>query len=51
VWSKAPAVFAPLAFALWDGLLLPAHRRRWIAIAVIGGAALLAAIPVVTVSP
>lgn len=49
-WSKAPAMFAPAVFAGWDLLLLPAARRRWIAIAVVGGAAALAAIPVVVVA-
>ena len=50
VWSKAPAMFAPAAFALWDVLVLPANRRRWIAIAVIGGATALASVPVVIVA-
>ena len=49
-WSKAPAMFAPAVFAAWDLLVLPAGRRRWIAIAVVGGAAALAAIPVVVVA-
>jgi tetratricopeptide (TPR) repeat protein len=49
-WSKAPAMFAPAVFAAWDLLVLPAGRRRWIAIAAIGGAAALAAIPVVVVA-
>lgn len=49
-WSKAPAMFAPAVFAAWDLLVLPAARRRWIAIGVIGGAAALAAIPVVVVA-
>ncbi len=49
-WSKAPAMFAPAVFAAWDLRVLPAGRRRWIAIAAIGGAAALAAIPVVVVA-
>lgn len=49
-WSKAPAMFAPAVFAAWDLLVLPAARRRWIAIAAIGGAAALAAVPVVVVA-
>ncbi|MDQ3365379.1 MAG: tetratricopeptide repeat protein [Myxococcota bacterium] len=50
VWSKAPAMFAPAAFAAWDLLLLPRTRRRWIAIVVVGGVAALAAVPVVLVA-
>ncbi|MBA3502822.1 MAG: hypothetical protein H0T65_20840, partial [Deltaproteobacteria bacterium] len=50
VWSKAPAMFAPLAYATWDLLVLPRSRRRWIAIVVVGGAAALAAVPVVLVA-
>ncbi|HEX7843951.1 MAG TPA: hypothetical protein VF469_41035 [Kofleriaceae bacterium] len=49
-WSKAPAMFAPAVFAVWDLLLLPAARRRWIAIGAIGAATGLAAIPVVMVA-
>jgi tetratricopeptide (TPR) repeat protein len=49
-WSKAPAMFAPAVFAVWDAVLLPAARRRWIAIAVVGVATGLAAIPVVVVA-
>jgi Flp pilus assembly protein TadD len=49
-WSKAPAMFAPAVLAAWDLLVLPAARRRWIAIAAIGGAAALAAVPVVAVA-
>ncbi|HEX3477758.1 MAG TPA: hypothetical protein VHT91_22205 [Kofleriaceae bacterium] len=49
-WSKAPAMFAPVVLAAWDRLVLPAGRRRWIAIAAIGGAAALAAIPVIVVA-
>jgi Flp pilus assembly protein TadD len=50
VWSKAPALFAPAVFAAWDLLLLPRARSRWLAIAAIGGAAALAAVPVVVVA-
>ena len=50
VWSKAPAMFAPAVFAAWDLLLLAKHRRRWIAIGVIGGAVALAAVPVVAIA-
>ena len=49
-WSKAPAMFAPAVFAAWDLILLPAARRRWLAIGVIGGATALAAVPVVIVA-
>jgi tetratricopeptide (TPR) repeat protein len=49
-WSKAPAMFAPAVFAVWDVLLLPAARRRWLAIGVVGAAAALAAVPVVMVA-
>jgi tetratricopeptide (TPR) repeat protein len=49
-WSKAPAMFAPAVFAAWDLLLLPAARRRWIAIAAVGLAAAFAAAPVITVA-
>ncbi|HEY4181439.1 MAG TPA: tetratricopeptide repeat protein [Kofleriaceae bacterium] len=49
-WSKAPAMFAPLVFAAWDYLVLPAHRRRWIATFATGAAALVAAIPVLIVA-
>ena len=49
-WSKAPAIAAPAAFAAWDLLLLPAARRRWIAIASVGAATALAAVPVVLVA-
>jgi protein O-mannosyl-transferase len=49
-WSKAPAMFAPAVFAAWDLLVLPAARRRWIAIGVIGAATAVAAVPVVLVA-
>jgi tetratricopeptide (TPR) repeat protein len=49
-WSKAPAMFAPAVFAVWDILLLPAARRRWIAIGLVGAATALAAVPVVVVA-
>lgn len=49
-WSKAPAMFAPAVLAVWDVLLLPAARRRWIAIGMIGAATALAAVPVVMVA-
>jgi protein O-mannosyl-transferase len=49
-WSKAPAMFAPAVFAVWDLLLLPPDRRRWSAIGLVGGAVALAAIPVVLVA-
>ena len=50
VWSKAPAMFAPAVFAAWDLLLLPKHRRRWIAIGVVGIAVALASIPVIAIA-
>lgn len=50
VWSKAPAMFGPVALAALDMLLLPRDRRRWEAVGVIGGATLLAAIPVILVA-
>jgi hypothetical protein len=50
VWSKAFAMFGPAIFALWDVLLLPAGRRRWATIGVVGGAVVLAAIPVIVVA-
>ena len=49
-WSKAPAMFAPAVFAAWDLLLLPAARRRWIAIGLVGAATALAAVPVILVA-
>ncbi|HEY4177016.1 MAG TPA: hypothetical protein VGM90_09305 [Kofleriaceae bacterium] len=49
-WSKAPAMFVPAVFAAWDLLVLPADRRRWIAIASVGAATALAAIPVFIVA-
>ncbi len=50
VWSKAPAMFAPLALLALDLLLLAPARRRWIAAIAIGAAAALAAVPVVLVN-
>jgi hypothetical protein len=50
VWSKAPALFAPAVFAVWDLVLLPRARSRWPAILAIGAAAALAALPVVVVA-
>ncbi len=50
VWSKAPAMFAPVVFAAWDLLLLPRTRRRWVAIGIVGAAAAIAAVPVVVVA-
>ena len=50
VWSKAPALFGPLAFAAWDLILLPRARSRWLAIVLCGGAALAASIPVVVIA-
>ena len=49
-WSKAPAMFGPLVLAAWDLLQLRASPRRWIAIAVVGLAAALAAVPVVVLA-
>jgi tetratricopeptide (TPR) repeat protein len=49
-WSKAPAMFVPAVFAAWDLLLLPAARRRWIAIGAVGLAAAFAAAPVIAVA-
>jgi len=50
VWSKAPAVFGPLAFAAWDLILLPRGRSRWLAIFLVGGAAVAASVPVVVIA-
>ena len=50
VWSKAPAVFGPLAFAAWDFILLPRARSRWFAIILCGSAAVAASIPVVVIA-
>lgn len=50
VWSKAPAVFGPLAFAAWDLILLPRGRSRWYAILLVGGAAVAASVPVVLIA-
>ncbi|MBV8756857.1 MAG: hypothetical protein JO257_06275, partial [Deltaproteobacteria bacterium] len=50
VWSKAPAVFGPLAFAAWDLILLPRARSRWLAIVLVGGAAVAASVPVVVIA-
>ncbi|HEY0189592.1 MAG TPA: hypothetical protein VGC42_00625 [Kofleriaceae bacterium] len=49
-WSKAPAMFGPAVLAAWDAILLPAARRRWIAIAAVGGVTLAAALPVIAVA-
>ncbi len=49
-WSKAPAIVGWLAIAAFDACLLPHARRRWIAIAVVGAATALAAVPVVLVA-
>ena len=49
-WSKAPAMFAPAMFSLWDALLLAESRGRWRTIVVVNAAALLAALPVVAVA-
>jgi tetratricopeptide (TPR) repeat protein len=43
-------MFAPAVFAVWDVLLLPPSRRRWIANGLVGAAAALAAVPVVLVA-
>jgi tetratricopeptide (TPR) repeat protein len=43
-------MFAPLAFASWDLLVLPKAPRRWITIAVVSGATALSAIPVMIVA-
>lgn len=50
VWSKAPAMFGVVVLASWDLLLLPARRRRWIAIGAVATATAVAAIPVVLVA-
>lgn len=50
VWSKAPALFGPAAIAMLDLVFLARSRRRWVAIALIGGAALAASVPVVIVA-
>lgn len=50
VWSKAPGMFGVAVLAALDLLLLPHDRRRWIAIAAVGVATGLAAIPVVLVA-
>lgn len=50
VWSKAPAMFVPPVFAIWDLVLLPAARRRWFAILGVGLATALAAAPVLAVA-
>ncbi|CAN5798821.1 tetratricopeptide repeat protein [soil metagenome] len=49
-WSKAPAMFAPAVFAVWDLLLLSPNRRRAIIIFTVGIATALAAIPVFLVA-
>lgn len=49
-WSKAPAMFAPAIFAIWDVLLIPEPRRRLRTIVVVNAAAILAAIPVIIVA-
>lgn len=50
VWSKAPAMFAPLVLAAWDCLLLTPSHRRVASFGVIGGVTALAAIPVIAVA-
>ena len=49
-WSKAPAMFGPAVVAAWDLLVLPAARRRWLAIGGVGLATALAALPVVVLA-
>jgi tetratricopeptide (TPR) repeat protein len=49
-WSKAPAMVGFAAIAVFDFAMLPAASRRWLAIAVVGAATGLAAIPVVSVA-
>jgi hypothetical protein len=49
-WSKAPAMFGWLALAAIDGCLIPAARRRWLTLVVVGAATVLAAVPVVVVA-
>ena len=49
-WSKAPAMFAPAIFAVWDALLIAGPRGRWRTILVVNTAAALAAIPVIAVA-